>query len=254
MEVYNGSYCGVSFTVDDKGNATLGKMGEIQVLDGSKRDIADIMTVNFNDYNWKRHSFDNVLSDCFKPELDMSLLPFGIKRLFVAGTVVLEGDCRALFRGYWEYVLNGEVDYKYSPFYNLEVLDLFNLDTSRCIYMDYVCYGLNDVKSIDVSNFDTSNVRSFVRMFDGCYRLEYLDLSNWDTSNAVDMRGMFFDCCSLEELDLSSWGTSSLDAFGGMYMLDGCDSLDRLVLNTENQSFVWDIPLKTRIDVKEKVL
>ena len=110
------------------------------------------------------------------------------------------------------------MSYMFNGCYDLTVLDLSSMDTSKVTDMRSMFYN-TDIINLDLSNFNTSKVTNMRYMFRSITSLTTLDLSNFDTSNVTDMGEMFYYCTNLQEIicpngfDLSSC-TYILHMFG----------------------------------------
>jgi surface protein len=100
--------------------------------------------------------------------------------------------------------------------------------------MFYKCYEL---ETVDLQNLNTSNVKSMYQMFRECASLKTLDLSKMDTSKVESMYCMFSTCQKLEELDLSSFNTANVTNMG--YMFSACTELKRVNVTSFDTSRVY---------------
>lgn len=120
---------------------------------------------------------------------------------------------------------------------SIEILDLSTWDTSNVKNMEYMFYGLTNVKEIKFSKkFDTSKVINMQWMFDSCTELTALDLSYFNTSNVKNMENMFCYCSSLKELNLKNFDTSNVTNMKAM--LEYCSSLISIDLSNFDTSNV----------------
>ncbi len=110
-------------------------------------------------------------------------------------------------------------------------------ETESMDNMFYMCY---DLEEVDLENLDTSNVTSMRQMFRNCSSLEELDLRKMDTSRVEDMWCMFSTCTSLEELDLRSFDTANVTNMG--YMFSACSNLKRVDVSGFDTSEVTTMP------------
>ena len=129
--------------------------------------------------------------------------------------VIVQGDvkartCKSMFEGC----------------YNLESVDLRNLDTSAASSMEAMFYGCSKLGSLDLSCLETSSVSSMTNMFRSCQALTSLNVSGFDTTTVTKMNWMFHDCRQLRTVDLSSFDTSAVRDIS--YMFYSCPSLETL--------------------------
>ena len=133
---------------------------------------------------------------------------------FDTGTIYYYSD--------YEHPLLNEVSYHmFDKLYNLNFLDLDDLDTSQVVTMRsmFEKTGYNSSNfNMDISNWNTSNVIDMAQMF---YYTGYNattwnigDLSNWNTSNVTNMWNMFFYAAYKANAwnigNLSNWNTSNV--------------------------------------------
>lgn len=102
--------------------------------------------------------------------------------------------------------------------------------------MFYKCYEL---EKVDLQNLNTSNVKSMYQMFRECASLKTLDLSKMDTSKVESMYCMFSTCQKLEELDLSSFNTANVTNMG--YMFSACTELKQVNVRSFDTSKVYNM-------------
>ena len=107
---------------------------------------------------------------------------------------------------------------------NNKVIDVSDLDTSKCTNISCLFSGLVNLEEIKGFNMlNLCNVTNMSRMCDGCHSLERLNLSGLDLHNVKDMSRMCDGCHSLKELDLSSVDLHNVtDMFD---LCEGCCSL-----------------------------
>lgn len=132
------------------------------------------------------------------------------------GKVNFTGDCEGLFQS----------------FYNLESIDLSNIDTSGVTSMESMFSGCSKLETVDLSDLDTSGVTTMEAMFSGCNKLKAVDMTGLDTSSVTDMSDLFQSCTSLTKVDLKGIDTSSVTIMA--YMFDGCSALTELDLTDLN--------------------
>ena len=119
------------------------------------------------------------------------------------------------------------VRYKYNQ--NNKVIDLSDLDTSKCTSINDLFYGMSKLEEIKGFNLlNLSNVTNMSFMCSNCYSLKKLDLSGVDLHNVEDMAAMCSCCHSLEELNLSGLNLAKVTRMSGM--CDCCYSLKELNL------------------------
>lgn len=106
-------------------------------------------------------------------------------------------------------------------------------EAESMVNMFYKCY---DLEKVDLQNLNTSNVKSMYQMFRSCASLKSLDLSKMDTSRVETMYCMFSTCQELEELDLSSFNTANVTNMG--YMFSACTALKRVNVSSFDTSGV----------------
>ena len=114
-------------------------------------------------------------------------------------------------------------------------------NTGAVTSMDFMFYGCSALESIDLSGFDTSRVTNMSKMLGECSSLKSIRFpASFVTGRVTDVGSMFFLCSSLEFLDLSSFDISrgtNMD-----YMLNGCFSLDEIVLPATGDFVQADLP------------
>ena len=106
-------------------------------------------------------------------------------------------------------------------------------EAESMVNMFYKCY---DLEKVDLQNLNTSNVKSMYQMFRSCASLKSLDLSKMDTSKVETMYCMFSTCQELEELDLSGFNTANVTNMG--YMFSACTALKRVNVSSFDTSNV----------------
>ena len=161
--------------------------------------------------------------------------PFGGTLTLEQG-VVLPDDCRNLFANAWDLqridlsnIDTSNVTNMYGMFdgcYGLTELDLSGFDTSNVTDMGYMFSGCESLSSLDLSSFDTSNVTAMNNMFSYCNSLNEIKISGFDTSNVTTMYDMFGYCHSLTEIDVSGFDTSN--CIDMSYMFSSCGELTSL--------------------------
>lgn len=121
--------------------------------------------------------------------------------------------------------------------FNLEEVDLGNLDTTGVTNISVMFMNCVKLRSADLSMFDTSRVERTFEMFQNCHSLESVNVSNWDVSSCTDMWYMFADCVNLKSLDLSGWATKKcykrVDAMDGMFSV----GLEELILGPNTRIY-----------------
>lgn len=129
---------------------------------------------------------------------------------------------------------------------NLHDINISNWNVSNVIDMSHflnACY----LPSIDVSNWNTGSVQNMELMF-AFNMFTSLDLSNWNTANVTNIISLFEACDALQILDMSNWDTRNIiDSpnsnthylpTGMSQMFVGCDSLQYLIIGSEEFKFV----------------
>ena len=146
------------------------------------------------------------------------------------------------------------VKYKYSQ--NNKVIDLSDLDTSKCTNisnlfgemtkleeirgfnslnlsnvtdMSSLCCCCLALKELNLSGLDLHNVKDVSNICGNCDSLKELNLSGLDLHNVRDMSYMCISCHSLKELNLSGLDLSNVTNMS--YMCYKCDSLKELDLS-----------------------
>lgn len=120
------------------------------------------------------------------------------------------------------------IRYKYNQ--NHKVIDVSDLDTSKCTNIGELFYDMTKLKEIKGFNtLNLSNVTDMSYMCGGCSSLEELNLSGLDLHNVVDMSAMCTDCDSLKELNLSGLNLSKVNKMSSM--CNCCYSLKELNLS-----------------------
>lgn len=141
------------------------------------------------------------------------------------------------------------VKYKYSQ--NNKVIDLSDLDTSKCTNisnlfgemtkleeirgfnslnlsnvtdMSNLCCCCLALKELNLSGLDLHNVTNMSYMCISCDSLKELNLSGLDLHNVTNMSYMCYKCYSLKELDLSGLDLSNVENKYGM-----CECCDLLI-------------------------
>ena len=113
--------------------------------------------------------------------------------------------------------------------FNLESINLENINTENVEHMEYMFYGCSKLKNINLINFNTVNVLSMNSMFENCNSLEELDLSNLIVSNVKNMSYMFHNCRNLKHLEIDNFNTKNVEDMS--YMFSNCENLDLLDLS-----------------------
>ena len=120
------------------------------------------------------------------------------------------------------------VRYKYNQ--NNKVIDLSDLDTSKCTNISELFYDMTKLEEIRGFNeLNLSNVRDMSNLCDDCSSLKELNLSGLDLHNVMSMSGMCGNCCSLTKLNLS--GLNLHNVVDTSYMCYKCHSLKELNLS-----------------------
>ncbi|TLG80930.1 BspA family leucine-rich repeat surface protein [Vagococcus zengguangii] len=128
--------------------------------------------------------------------------------------------------------------------FNVESINLKNVDTSKVTNMSGMFVNLDNVKNLDLSSFDTSKVTDMSHMFSGLRGLQSLDLSNFDTSNVTNMSSMFYGSENLTNLKISNFNTSNVERLDGMFAYTNLSTLDlsnfdtRKVTNFSNMFYI----------------
>ena len=94
--------------------------------------------------------------------------------------------------------------------------------------MFYYCEMFNQ----PLNDWEVSNVKRMDNMFYQCKKFNQ-PLNKWNVSNVEDMDSMFYKCKDFNQ-QLNSWNPISTINLDLEDMFDGCDSLDRQFLTTEN--------------------
>ena len=122
-----------------------------------------------------------------------------------------------------------DMRYIFIDCYELTSLDLSNWDTSKVEKMVYAfCFASNLREIKGIENWDTSNVTSFEGMFNST-KITSFDGSKWKTDINTSIRVMFVNCASLTTLNLSGWNLNNIE--DSYYMLYGCNSLNKIIIN-----------------------
>ena len=156
------------------------------------------------------------------------------------------------------------VRYKYNQ--NNKVIDLSDLDTSKCTKlncvfygmrqleeiknfntlnlsnvtdMNYMCSNCDSLKKLNLSGLDLHNVAHMSYMCNDCHSLKELNLSGINLHNVIDMSCMCNDCYSLKELNLS--GLDLRNVIDTTYMCDDCYSLISFKVDEQYQERFKDI-------------
>ncbi|MDO4890618.1 MAG: BspA family leucine-rich repeat surface protein, partial [Coriobacteriaceae bacterium] len=117
---------------------------------------------------------------------------------------------------------------------NLKSVDLTNLDTSRCQYMDYMCGGCVALESIDLTKLNTSACISMSRLLEHCESITYANISTFDLAKCVRMDAFFMDCHSLRQVNLIGIDTSNVIHMDGLFCR--CHSLESVDVSGLNTS------------------
>jgi len=127
------------------------------------------------------------------------------------------------------------IRYKYNQ--NNKVIDVSDLDTSKCTNFESLFYYMTNLEEIRGFNMlNLSNVKDMSYMCGGCYSLKSLDLSGLNLFNVANMSAMCTDCHALKELDLSGLDLSKVNKMSSM--CNCCYSLKELNLSGLNLSNV----------------
>ncbi len=117
----------------------------------------------------------------------------------------------------------------------LKTLALPKLDTSKVKNMQGMFFYCPALETLDLSKLDISSVLNMQDMFNQCSELKTIRFpETLDTSKVENMQNMFYKCSALETLDLTKFDTSSVSYMQNMF--DGCSSLRKVTLG-ENFSF-----------------
>ena len=115
------------------------------------------------------------------------------------------------------------------------VIDVSDLDTSKCISFEKLFYDFKKLRFIKGFNtLDTSNVQTMYEMCYNCWYLTSLNLSGLNLSNVVDIQSMCFNCHSLTSLNLSGLNLSNVQTM--KVMCCNCYTLTSLNLSGLNLS------------------
>ena len=125
------------------------------------------------------------------------------------------------------------VRYRYSQ--NHEVVDVSDLDTSKCSSMEDLFTSMDEMREIrGLNKLDTSRIKNMSNMFSNCDALTSVDLSGLNLSNVTDMSYMFNFCQSLTSINLSGLNLSNVTDMNCMFC--GCVSLTSIDLSGLNLS------------------
>ena len=145
---------------------------------------------------------------------------------------------------------------------SLKSIQINSFDTSNVKDMSGLFYECTSLTSIDLNKLNTKNVQSIFYMFAGCTSLQSVNINSLDTNNVKDMSYMFKDCSKLPNIDISNLNTQNLTNINGLFMgcsslsdvkvdinkfdvkkmnytdkiFDGCDKLDKKVINSITKS------------------
>jgi len=121
-----------------------------------------------------------------------------------------------------DYTIRAIMRYKYSR--NHKVIDVSDLDTSRCTDLSDCFMNMRDLeKIIGLDKIDLSKVVNMNGMLQGCYSLISVDFSGCNLSNIERMNYMFCCCCSLISVDFSGCNLSNVQRMYSMFQ--NCHSL-----------------------------
>lgn len=128
-------------------------------------------------------------------------------------------------------------NFEYSD--NLGLIDVSNLDTSKCTKMNNMVQVISCYQFYGLNNFDTSNVTDMNGMFIGCGDdiINLSELEDWDVSNVTDMGSMFsaFSClgeyCTFK---MDKWDTSNLTNMREMFVESSFELIDLTTWDTSN--------------------
>lgn len=151
-------------------------------------------------------------------------------------------------------------------FYNYQLNEIPQLDTSNVTnmsYMFYNCVNLITIPSLKTNKvtkmekmflyckslvsikpqFNTSNVTNMYQMFSNCQKLVTLDLSNFDFSSTTNLQEMFYLSTKIENLILPNLHTNATErTTRGMFSrLEKIKELDLTTLNaTYSAMYMFD--------------
>ena len=129
------------------------------------------------------------------------------------------------------------------------VSGLGNLHSGDVSDMAGMFANCSSLTSLDISALDTENVTNASYMFYDCPLLTTLTTGAFNALNNAE--GMFWYCGSLTSLDLSGF---TMTGATSDHMLDQTDSLDTLILGTDNVltgaglSYYWSTDLSSYVD------
>ena len=103
--------------------------------------------------------------------------------------------------------------------FNLNSLDISNLNTEYIEDMSYMFSNCRKLTSIDLSNFNTRNVKNMKWMFVDCQSLTSIDLSKFDTSSVTQIDSMFWNSVSLTSIDISHFDLSKITTFWEYFVI-----------------------------------
>ena len=128
------------------------------------------------------------------------------------------------------------MDWMFSGYSNLPLLDLSNFDTRNVTSMRGMFNACKGIGSLDLSNFNTQNVTDMYCMFWGCSELTSLDLTNFDTQNVKDMSAMFIDCSNLTTIYVGDKFVTT-NVSNGSNMFAGCEKLKNYDRSKTNHNY-----------------
>ena len=153
-------------------------------------------------------------------------------------------------------------------FPELEYLEIYNWDLSKCTSISHLFKNLKniEIEKFGIENWDTGNIKSLYGTFSGCESIKNLDLRKWNVSNVTSMESAFAGC-GAETINLTGWNTSQVTDMS--YMFRNCKNLtniigisdldmssveDMMLMFTEtNVSYLdlssWNLASATRIDM-----
>ncbi len=115
------------------------------------------------------------------------------------------------------------MQYMFSGCESLKEIDMSTLNTDNVVYMDNMFAYCSSLKSIDLSTFDTFKVITMNQMFYNCTSLEYADVSRFWTLNLAEAREMFFNCKKLKNVNMHFWDFRGMVNMTSMFQ--NCESL-----------------------------
>ena len=123
-------------------------------------------------------------------------------------------------------------------FYNCNLEELPQIDTSNVTNMSYMFYG-SKATTLDLSSFNTSNVTNMSNMFANSAATT-LDLSNFDTSNVTNISSMFASSAATT-IDLSNFDISKATSTISMFENSKVTTLDIRNFDFTNVAYYNDM-------------